>query len=64
MIAVTAASSDEVGEIAVETFKASDGMQLAYYIDDFTDPWKRAPILLLLHAAMGSARRYYAWFPL
>jgi 3-oxoadipate enol-lactonase len=47
----------------VETFKASDGAQLSYYIDDFTDPWKKAPILLLLHAAMGSARRYFAWVP-
>jgi 3-oxoadipate enol-lactonase len=47
----------------VETFKASDGVRLAYYIDDFTEPWKDAPILLLLHAAMGSARRYYAWVP-
>jgi pimeloyl-ACP methyl ester carboxylesterase len=45
----------------METFRASDGLQLAYYIDDFTDPWKKAPILLLLHAAMGSARRYFAW---
>ena len=53
----------EVGEVAVETFKASDGVQLAYYVDDFTDPWTGAPILLLLHAAMGSARRYYAWVP-
>ena len=47
----------------METFKASDGVQLAYYVDDFTDPWKETPILLLLHAAMGSARRYYAWVP-
>jgi pimeloyl-ACP methyl ester carboxylesterase len=47
----------------VETFSASDGVRLTYYIDDLTDPWKRAPILLLLHAAMGSARRYYAWVP-
>jgi 3-oxoadipate enol-lactonase len=47
----------------VETFSTSDGMRLAYYVDDFTDPWKNAPILLLLHAAMGSARRYYAWIP-
>jgi pimeloyl-ACP methyl ester carboxylesterase len=47
----------------VETFKASDGLQLAYYVDDLTDPWKKAPVLLLLHAAMGSARRYYAWVP-
>ena len=47
----------------METFKASDGVQLAYYVDNFTEPWKSAPILLLLHAAMGSARRYYAWVP-
>ena len=45
------------------SFTASDGVPLAYYIDDFADPWKQAPTLLLLHAAMGSARRYYAWVP-
>ena len=47
----------------VNNFTASDGVRLGYCIDDFTDPWKEAPILLLLHAAMGSARRYYAWVP-
>src|SRR5947208_2356796 len=47
----------------MDSFVASDGVQLAYYIDAFTDPGKNAPILLLLHAAMGSARRYYAWVP-
>ena len=47
----------------METFEASDGLQLAFYIDDFTEPWKDAPVLLLLHAAMGSAKRYYAWVP-
>jgi len=45
------------------TFAASDGLSLSYYVDDFTDPWKPAPTLLLLHAAMGSARRYFAWVP-
>ena len=44
-------------------FTTSDGLSLAYYIDDFTDPWKPAPTLLLLHAAMGGARRYFAWVP-
>lgn len=44
-------------------FTASDGVRLAYLIDDFTGPWKTAPVLLLLHAAMGSAKRYYAWVP-
>jgi 3-oxoadipate enol-lactonase len=45
------------------SFAASDGVRLAYHIDDFTDPWKAAPTLLLLHAAMGSAKRFYAWVP-
>ena len=45
------------------SFAASDGVRLAYRIDDFTDPWRKAPSMLLLHAAMGSARRYYAWIP-
>ena len=47
----------------MQTFTASDGARLAFYIDDFTYPWMRAPTLLLLHAAMGSAKRYYAWVP-
>ena len=44
-------------------FTASDGLRLAYDLDDFTDPWKPAPTVLLLHAAMGSARRYFGWVP-
>ena len=47
----------------MDGFTASDGIRLGYCTDDFTDPWKEAPVLLLLHAAMGSARRYYAWVP-
>ena len=58
MIARTEARTARSG---VDSFTASDGIRLGYCIDDFTDPWKPAPILLLLHAAMGSARRYYAW---
>jgi 3-oxoadipate enol-lactonase len=45
------------------TFVASGGLSLAYYTDDFTDPWRRSATLLLLHAAMGSARRYFGWVP-
>jgi len=48
---------------SVQHFNASDGVSLAYTIDDFTDPWLQAPTLLLLHAAMGHSRRYYAWVP-
>ena len=45
------------------TFTASDGLELAYYVDDNTDPWADAPTLLMLHAAMGNAQRFYAWVP-
>jgi pimeloyl-ACP methyl ester carboxylesterase len=47
----------------VNQFTTSDGLQIAYYVDDFTDPWKPASTLLLLHAAMGHSQRFYAWVP-
>jgi 3-oxoadipate enol-lactonase len=46
-----------------ERFTASDGVRLAYTVDDFTDPWRPPETLVLLHAAMGSSRRLYAWVP-
>jgi pimeloyl-ACP methyl ester carboxylesterase len=46
-----------------QTFITSDGIRLAYNVDDFTDPWKPPVTLLLLHAAMGSAKRWYAAVP-
>jgi pimeloyl-ACP methyl ester carboxylesterase len=47
----------------MHNFTTSDGLRLAYYTDDFTNPWAKAPTVLLLHAAMGSARRYFGWVP-
>ena len=47
----------------MQSFTTSDGIRLAYVVDDFTDPWKPAPTLVLLHAAMGSSKRLYAWVP-
>ncbi len=46
-----------------QTFKTSDGIEIAYYVDDFTDPWLRAEPLLMLHPAMGSARRFFSMVP-
>ena len=40
----------------MDSFTASDGIKFGYSIDDFTDPWKKAPVLLL--RAIGSMRRY------
>jgi len=45
------------------SFTASDGVRLAYQVDDWTDPWRTPETLVLLHAAMGSSRRLYAWVP-
>ena len=47
----------------MQKLKTSDGIEIAYTIDDFTDPWKKPDTLLLLHAAMGHSRRFYAWVP-
>lgn len=48
----------------MEFFTTGDGLRLAYRIDDFTDPWRvhDTPVLML-HAAMGRYRRWYAWIP-
>jgi pimeloyl-ACP methyl ester carboxylesterase len=45
------------------SFTASDGNRIAYTVDDFTDPWRPPQTLLLLHAAMGSSKRWYAAVP-
>lgn len=44
-------------------FKASDGLEIAYHLDDFADPWREAETVILVHAAMGSSVRFYAWVP-
>jgi 3-oxoadipate enol-lactonase len=44
-------------------FKASDGLEIAYALDDYTDPWRQADTVILVHPAMGSSMRYYAWVP-
>lgn len=44
-------------------FTTSDGMRISYEIDDYTDPWRKADTLVMVHSAMASARRYYAMVP-
>jgi 3-oxoadipate enol-lactonase len=47
----------------MKNFTASDGIRLNYVIDDFTDPWQPKETLFLLHAVLGSSRRFYRWMP-
>lgn len=44
-------------------FTASDGVRIVYYVDDATPPWLEPDTIVLMHPAMGSARRYFAWIP-
>jgi len=47
----------------MDTFRTSDGVGLKYAVDNYTDPWRTPETLLLVHAAMGSSQRFYAWVP-
>ena len=53
-----------MNEDKMRAFKASDGLTLRYRVDDYTDPWCKAPTLFLMHAVMGSSKRLYRWIPL
>lgn len=47
----------------MQILKTRDNLDIAYYVDDFTDPWRKPDTILLIHAAMGSARRWFRWIP-
>lgn len=47
-----------------KSFLTSDGLELAYGVSDFSDPWKDPPPILLLHSAMSCSERFFAWVPL
>jgi len=49
--------------VTTHSFSASDGLRIAYRLDDYTDPWRAADTVVLVHAAMGSSQRFYAWVP-
>ena len=36
---------------------------LHYRVDDFTDPWKNAPYLILQHSFGRSGKFWYSWVP-
>lgn len=41
----------------------NDGVRLNYYIDDFTDAWRHAPTIFMVHGAMANAQRFASWVP-
>jgi 3-oxoadipate enol-lactonase len=45
------------------TFKPSADLDLYYAVDDFTDPWREAETILLLHGNAESGAAWYGWVP-
>ena len=43
--------------------KRSDQPDIHYALDDFTDPWRNAPYLILQHGFGRSGRFWYSWVP-
>ena len=43
--------------------KRTGAPDLNYLIDDFTDPWRNAPYLILQHGSGRSSRFWYSWVP-
>ncbi len=37
--------------------------KIHYKLDDYTDPWKKAPVVLLQHGFSRSSKFWYSWVP-
>ena len=44
-------------------FERRTGLKLSYELDDFTDPWRGRPFLVLQHGNGRSAQFWYRWIP-
>ncbi len=46
------------------SLSVAPGVELHYYDDDFTDPWRYPPAILLQHGFSRSGKFWYGWVPL
>jgi len=46
------------------TLRRNQDVELHYYDDDFTEPWRAAPTMLLQHGFSRSGKFWYNWVPL
>ncbi len=44
-------------------FRPSADLDMHYRVDDFTDPWRQPPTILMLHGNAESGLAWYAWIP-
>ncbi len=47
----------------MSTLSAPNGAELFYTVDDFTDPWREADAVVLLHGNSESGEAWRAWVP-
>jgi pimeloyl-ACP methyl ester carboxylesterase len=47
----------------VPEVRVDDTLEMVYRVDDFTDPWKSADTILLVHGGMKPKELYYGWVP-
>lgn len=45
------------------SFRASDGVEIQYYMDDYTDPWREAETVVLVTPVVATAKRLFGWVP-
>ena len=52
--------------VAIELAKkvrVDDTLEMGYYIDDCTDPWRTPDTVVLLHGCLKPRQMFYAWIP-
>jgi pimeloyl-ACP methyl ester carboxylesterase len=43
--------------------RVDDTLEMAYEVDDFTDPWKQPDAVMLVHGGLKPRQLFYAWIP-
>jgi 3-oxoadipate enol-lactonase len=56
-------SKFNVGTVHMPYLKRANQPDIFYALDDYTDPWKNAPYLVLQHGYGRSSRFWYSWVP-
>ena len=43
--------------------RVDNALEMVYEVDDFTDPWKKADTVVLVHGGLKPKQLFYAWVP-
>src|SRR5271156_1785165 len=51
------------GRTVMPVFRSPPDLEMHYQVDDFTDPWRTADAVLMLHGNAESGLAWYGWVP-